>query len=79
MNLDDLDERNYYDGLLGKGAGDPDNIRWVGRDKAMVQLRTESGIHWSERAAMGYVAQPLSPREFGDNDKSDPEMNLEEK
>lgn len=60
---DDLAERDYYDSLLGKGKGDPERIRWVGEDKATVQL-TRIGNE---------------PRDFGDNDKSDPfNQELEE-
>lgn len=50
-------ESEYYDELLGKGPGDPDMGReYVGMQKASVQHIT--------------VLEP--PRDFGDNDKSDP-------
>lgn len=76
---DDLAERDYYDENLSRGKGDGDiygyegelNIRYIGTDKVIVERKTDS-THWSE------LPKPVNtwpPREFGDNDKSDPEQN----
>lgn len=60
MYPDYLAERDYYDSLLGKGKGDPDllepNARWIGMDEPVVTKTREVN----------------QPREFGDNDPSDP-------
>jgi hypothetical protein len=48
-------------------------VRWIGRDKAQVQLQRP--LHWSENTL---PTMSFGPREYGDNDKSDPAQNWEE-
>jgi hypothetical protein len=63
---DDLAERDYYDSLLGAGKGDPDNIRWIGEDRAEVHRQVEN-VHWSELPKSTYV---FPPRDWYDQDNN---------
>lgn len=75
MYPDDLATRDWYDSILGKGKGDPDMyIKFIGEDKAQVEI-SSGDVHWSE---LPKPVNQFSPRIFGDNDKSSPEMNMEE-
>lgn len=49
-------------------------VRWVGRDKIVVERRIENP-HWSE---LPKPVTSFAPREYGDNDKSSPEQNWDE-
>lgn len=75
-------EDEYYNDLLGE-KGNPDfykpaNIRYIGQDKAVIERQPIfNGMHWSEQLALGYKVEPLSPKVYGDNDKSDPFNNID--
>lgn len=74
----ELAERDYLNSIIGPPK-EPDQInnlriRYIGEDKAVVEVVKETP-HWSE------LPKPVSmvgTREYGDNDKSSPEQNLEE-
>lgn len=48
---------------------------WIGKDKPVVEVKPEQELHWSEREAMGYKAQPGREWPLGDqmSDHSDDE------
>jgi len=52
-------------------------IRWIGKDKAIIQRQVDTGIHWSEREELGYIgeqqAKVRDPWEYGDNNAQSPE------
>lgn len=54
--------------------------QWVGIDKPKVEVIPE--MHWTEllelRSHMVEQYKPFPPRDYGDNDASDPEQNWDE-
>ena len=70
MRDDELDE------LLGRGDGDPDmhgypeqkpdNIHYIGQDKALVERSVDKPLHWTEQQRMGLKKTVREPRELGD-------------
>jgi hypothetical protein len=59
MNLQDPVEAEYYDDLLGRGAGDPDN--------RVYQVKVETEMHWTEKQRLGYKAP--KPKVYPEGDR----------
>ncbi len=78
MTDDDLGQAGSPDDQGIYPGQKPDNIKFIGTDKAVIELKRENGLHWTEQEAMGFKTAVFSPREYGDNDKSSPEQNMEE-
>ena len=53
-----LQEREYYDDLLGRGDGDPDN--------RVYQVKVEREMHWTEKQRLGYKAPKAKVYPEGD-------------
>lgn len=79
MDLNDPEEKAYYDSILGDDIIEPDyvgrvyacdpderQVTYIGKDKALVERKIEPDLHWSERLALGYSIEPREPFELGD-------------
>lgn len=70
-------QQENLDDILGNGRGDPDlpsGGRWVGTGLDTATVKIVDNPHWSE---LPTLINDFPPREYGDNDKSDPEQNWE--
>lgn len=72
MKDDELQEREWYDDILGKGAGDWDMRPrvFIGEDRAVIERHVEGEVHWSKREELGYIgnmqAKFSDPWDLGD-------------
>ena len=72
---------DYGDDILDPPELNDIGVRFIGRDKAVVEMKRENGIHWSQRQALGYSPPAREPYELGDEmaDHSDDQEYNNEK